>query len=249
MKRPYVICHMMASIDGRIDCDMTEQIGGNEYYEALEMLCIDTTIEGKTTAVNHYAEKERFVPQDAAPVGKEEFYRSHDAKRWEAVVDTRGTLRWSEDDTPDRICIVSQQASREYLDYLRQRGISYIVTGEKAIDLSRALSILQCEFGSERIGVVGGGHINGSFLREGLLDEVSMLYGAAIDGREGFCAAFEVKVDELTSKQVDELSDNCNNSSTRQLVNSSTKYHPYMLRLKSVRQIGDNSVWIRYSCI
>lgn len=25
--RPYIICHMMASLDGRIDCDMTEQIG------------------------------------------------------------------------------------------------------------------------------------------------------------------------------------------------------------------------------
>jgi hypothetical protein len=136
---------MMASIDGRIDCAMTEQIGGNEYYEALEMLCIDTTIEGKTTAVNHYAEKELFVPKDATPVGKEEFYRSHDAKRWEAVVDTHGTLRWPEGDTPDRICIVSQQASCEYLDYLRRRGISYIATGEEAIDLNRAINILQYE--------------------------------------------------------------------------------------------------------
>lgn len=223
MKRPYVICHMMASIDGRIDCAMTEQIGGNEYYEALEMLCIDTTIEGKTTAVNHYAEKELFMPKDTTAVGREEFYKSHDAKNWEAVVDTLGTLRWPENDSPNRICIVSQQASREYLDYLRERGISYIATGEKGIDLSRALSILQFEFGSERVGVVGGGHINGSFLREGLLDEVSMLYGAAIDGREGFCAAFDgIEADHT---------------------------RPYMLHLKSVRQMGDDAVWIRYSCI
>lgn len=221
MKRPYVICHMMASIDGRINCDMTEQVGGNEYYEALEMLCIDTTIEGKTTALNHYAEKELFVPRDSTLVGKEEFYRSHDSRKWEAVVDTRGTLRWPEDDTPDRICILSQQASHEYLDYLRERGISYIATGSDKIDLSRALTILQCEFGSERIGVVGGGHINGSFLREELLDEVSMLYGAAIDGREGFCAAFDGI--------------------------EATHTRPYMLRLKSVRQMDNDSVWIRYS--
>ncbi len=223
MKRPYVICHMMASVDGRIDCDMTEQVGGDEYYEALEMLCIDTTIEGKTTAVNHYAEKEVFVPKNKTPVGKEEFYRSHDSQKWDAVADTYGTLRWPEDDTPDRICIVGQQAPREYLDYLRERGISYIATGSDKIDLNRTLTILQCEFGSERIGVVGGGHINGSFLREGLLDEVSMLYGAAIDGREGFCAAF----------------DGIEASHTR----------PYMLRLKSVRQMDNDSVWIRYNII
>ena len=41
MKKPYVICHMMASIDGRIDCAMTEQIEGNSYYEALEALNLD----------------------------------------------------------------------------------------------------------------------------------------------------------------------------------------------------------------
>lgn len=223
MRRPYVICHMMASVDGRIDCAMTEQVGGNEYYEALEMLCIDTTIEGKITAATHYAEKMLFMPKDATPVGREEFYKSHGSRRWEAVLDTRGTLRWPEDDTPNRICIVSQQASCEYIDYLRRRGISYIVSGEECIDLNCALSILQCEFGSERVGVVGGGHINGSFLRAGLLDEVSMLYGAAIDGREGFCAAF----DGIESSHTD----------------------PYMLRLKSVRQMGENSVWIRYCCM
>ena len=38
MKKPYIVCHMMASIDGRIDCAMTEQIEGNSYYEALEAL-------------------------------------------------------------------------------------------------------------------------------------------------------------------------------------------------------------------
>ena len=100
--------------------------------------------------------------------------------------------------------------------------IIHKATGETGIDLSRALSILQYEFGSERVGVVGGGHINGSFLCEGLLDEVSMLYGAAIDGREGFCAAFDGI----------EVSHTC----------------PYKLHLKSVRQMGDDSVWIRYSC-
>ena len=47
MKKPYVICHMMASIDGRIDCAMTEQIEGNSYYETLELLNTDATIEGK----------------------------------------------------------------------------------------------------------------------------------------------------------------------------------------------------------
>ncbi len=36
MKKPYIICHMMMSIDGRIDCAMTGQIhGANEYYSLM----------------------------------------------------------------------------------------------------------------------------------------------------------------------------------------------------------------------
>lgn len=26
MKKPYIICHMMTSVDGRIDCNMTEHL-------------------------------------------------------------------------------------------------------------------------------------------------------------------------------------------------------------------------------
>ena len=36
--KPYVICHMVASIDGRIDCSMVDKISGEEYYTALEQL-------------------------------------------------------------------------------------------------------------------------------------------------------------------------------------------------------------------
>ncbi len=28
MNKPYIICHMMTSVDGRIDCAMTEQLPG-----------------------------------------------------------------------------------------------------------------------------------------------------------------------------------------------------------------------------
>ena len=35
MKKPYTICHMMISIDGRIDCAMTSKLRGvNDYYTA-----------------------------------------------------------------------------------------------------------------------------------------------------------------------------------------------------------------------
>lgn len=213
---------MMASIDGRIDCAMTEQIEGNSYYEALEALNIDATIEGKITALMHYAEKGLFDNGDSPAVGAEEFFKSHDSNHWEAVVETRGSLLWPEGDTPDRLCIVSQLTSRAYLDYLRDRGISYIVTGRDHVDLAHATTLMYSEFGAERIGVVGGGHINGSFLAMGLIDEVSMVFGPAIDGREGFASAFDGI--------------------------EASHEHPFKLQLKSVRQMDDECVWLRYQC-
>ena len=43
------------------------------------------------------------------------------------------------------------------------------------VDLSRAVEILNKQFGVDRLAVVGGGNINGAFLREGLIDEVSIV--------------------------------------------------------------------------
>ena len=213
---------MMASIDGRIDCAMTEQIEGNSYYEALEALNLDATIEGKVTALMHYAQKGAFDNGDSPTVGADEFFKSHESNHWEAIVETQGSLLWPENDTPDRLCILSQQTSRAYLDYLRGRGISYIVTGSDHVDLAHATALMQSEFGAERIGVVGGGHINGSFLHLGLLDEVSIVFGPAVDGREGFAAAFDGI--------------------------EASHGHPFLLHLKSVRQMDDDCVWLRYFC-
>lgn len=115
---------------------------------------------------------------------------------------------------------MSEDAPKEYLDYLRGRGTLYIATGKGGIDLARAVEILADVFGSKRIGVVGGGHVNGGFLRAGLLDEVSVVIGAAIDGREGFASVFDgIEASHTT---------------------------PYKLHLMAVEQMADESVWLRY---
>ena len=51
MNRPYIICHMMTSVDGRIDCAMTEHLPGvQEYYDTLDALNAPTRISGRVTA-------------------------------------------------------------------------------------------------------------------------------------------------------------------------------------------------------
>ena len=53
------------------------------------------------------------------------------------------------------------------------------------------MELLRSEFGVERLAGGGGGHINDSMLDLGLIDEISMMYGYGIDGREGMAAAFD----------------------------------------------------------
>ena len=51
MNKPYIICHMMTSVDGRIDCAMTEHLPGvQEYYDTLARLDAPTRVSGRVTA-------------------------------------------------------------------------------------------------------------------------------------------------------------------------------------------------------
>ena len=117
------------------------------------------------------------------------------------------------------LILTSCQASREYLDYLEGLHISWISCGGDKIDLARACEILKEEFGVQRAAVVGGGHINAAFLADGLLDEVSILVGAGIDGRGGMAAVFDgLPMDRPVTP----------------------------LKLTSVQQYGTGAVWLRY---
>lgn len=50
MNRPYVICHMMSSVDGRIDCPMTAMLKGvEEYYTTLAKLEAPSVLSGRVT--------------------------------------------------------------------------------------------------------------------------------------------------------------------------------------------------------
>ncbi len=220
--RPYIICHMMASIDGRIDCDMTEQIeSGNEYYDALEQLGCPSMLMGRVTMQMHYA-AEPFAAADTAPIGTEAFHIARSTGAYCIGLDSKGSLSWdaSEFDGQALLIITSEECPKAYHERLSIQGISWIATGKGRIDLPRAMEILRGQFGIERLAVTGGGHINGSMLEAGLLDEVSVMFAPGIDGRKGMTAVF------------DGIDDPCR---------PATK-----LKFQSASTMGGSVVWIRY---
>lgn len=184
----------MSLLDGRIDCDVTEQIeSGDEYYEALDQLSCPSTLMGRVTMQMHYALPERFVAKDKTPIGCEQFYIASKSDGYIVAIDTTGKLSWpqNEFDGQPLLVITSEACSKEYLDTLTNQQISWIATGRDGIDLSRAMEILYSEFHVERLSVTGGGNINGAFLHAGLLDEVSIMWCSGIDGRKGMATVFD----------------------------------------------------------
>jgi 2,5-diamino-6-(ribosylamino)-4(3H)-pyrimidinone 5'-phosphate reductase len=219
MIRPYIISHMMSSVDGRIDCGMTEKLPGvEEYYAALDSLSAPVRISGRVTAGMEMAEGKYERSGSSSPYGKEGWSKNCESSGCDVIIDTKGTLRWGESERP-LIIVMSEDADKEYLEYLDERNISWIVTGKGKVDLPRAMEILHDAFGVERAAVVGGGRINAAFLSAGLLDEVSILIGSGIDGREGEPSVF----DGLGKES-----------------------HVVPLTLRSVQSFESGAVWIRY---
>lgn len=223
MNKPHIICHMMTSVDGRIDCAMTEHLPGvQEYYDTLDELDAPNRISGRVTAQLEMSLSGEFDSENSEPFGAEGFSKAASAEGYEIVTDTNGTLLWQDDLGSERplLIIMSEKASRKYIEYLNGQHISWIVCGKDKIDLVRACEILYDEFGVKRAAVVGGGHINAAFLAEGLLDEVSILIGAGIDGRGGMAAVFDgLPMDRPVTP----------------------------LKLSDVRQYESGAVWLRYN--
>ncbi len=221
--KPYITCFMYASVDGHIDCDMTEKIdpAAKSYYDVLKELGPLTNINGRVTRYTHNALPSQFKSYSNERCGKC-FYKACDATSYEVCIDTNGSLMWGNNKINgiDIICIISENATIEYANYLKGKGISYIACGNGKVDLCCALDTLYKEFGVKKAVLTGGGHINSGFLNEGLIDELWIMYGPGIDGRKGLTSVFDGR---------DENSE------------------PVKLKLKDVVKLEDNAVLIKYN--
>ena len=225
--RPHVICHMMSTIDGRIDGEALRSLGDTEEYEITgELLEGDAWICGRTTMQQHFADEEPFVSKTNRPAGPQPVHVAQRAESYAISVDTTGKLKWSSGDVDGDhiICIVSERAPDDYLSMLRDAGVSYIVAGSHEVDLATALEQLQQHFEIRRLLLEGGGHINGGFVEAGLLDEISLLIAPGIDARKGLPTVFDGR-------------------------NAASEQKAVQLRLKAVEQRTDDLLWIRYEVV
>ncbi|WP_420127381.1 dihydrofolate reductase family protein [Longimicrobium sp.] len=225
-RRPRVICHMMSSLDGRIVTDGWPQSeeGRRQYELVHESYEPDGWICGRVTMEQHFAQGLRSdaeVARQHHGPPREDFRAPGEHESFAFAVDASGKLAWEDGDIDGDhvVAILSERVSDEYLASLRERGVSYLLAGARDVDLPLALEKIGATFGVRTLMLEGGGRINGGMLRDGLIDEVSVLVAPVADGRMGTPTLFDDDGADVT---------------------------PRRLALEAVERRADDVVWLRY---
>ena len=192
MFRPYIVCHMVTSIDGKVtgkflnspECNGATDI----YYEinreynnrgANGFICGRVTMESSFTG-GWYPDLDKFTHittyDDFIPNTLSGFYA--------ISFDPKGKLGWKTNKIIDEdpgynnaqiIEVLTKQVDGRYLRYLQDMQIPYIFAGDSEIDVNKALEKLKNFMGINYIVLEGGSIINGYFQRAGVIDELSLV--------------------------------------------------------------------------
>lgn len=217
VKRPKIICHMMTSVDGKIIGSFMEtntaNIVGEEYERINDFYNSDAWLCGRvTTDENFTFYREPELNMNALTVDGGDYIACNDARMYYVSADSSGKIGWTSNTLKyeNRLAahiieILTERVSNLYLDFLRKMKISYVIAGQEHLDCTLACEKLYSLFGIKTLVLSGGGYINGSFLNEGLIDELSLLITPATDSMSDTVTLFE-KSDYLPDKTPTEFS-------------------------------------------
>ena len=200
MNRPYIICHMTTSIDGKVTGDFLfrpECTGATElYYEINRELKCDGYICGRVTMEGsfprgYYPDLSEYAPVHHDLGFKMDFMLDDMSGFYAVAFDPKGRLGWKSNKIVDPdsdigydgaqiIEVLTEQVDERYLGYLEEMEIPYIFAGETEIDVELALFKLKNIIGCERLLLEGGSIINGAFQRADAIDELSLVVAPVI---------------------------------------------------------------------
>jgi 2,5-diamino-6-(ribosylamino)-4(3H)-pyrimidinone 5'-phosphate reductase len=222
--KPYVICHMLGSVDGRIKQNIWGFKDHHKYFEEpASKIKADAWLVGRVTMQEFSSKKKYNTSKNRVRIPKEDFVAEQPAKAYAVVIDPLGKCFWDNNmvSTEHVIEVVTEKVTSGYLDHLRSKNVSYIFGGKTELDLKLVLKKLYKLFGIKRLRIDGGGHVNGSFLKAGLIDEFSLVLAPVADGTIGAPTVFEAE--EGYGKR------------------KATHF-----TIKSVKRIYNDFLWIRY---
>ncbi|OAT85398.1 hypothetical protein A6P54_18955 [Bacillus sp. MKU004] len=220
LNRPEVIVNVFTSIDGKMTTDPGKNVmewtaagidgGANEMTHRLyDELDCDGLVSGSESLIVWGKD---WVELD------QPIYEPQKSKAY-IVFDGKGRIDWYQ--TEGLLVVTKEDVSDSYIQQLNVKGIQYITAGRgEYIDLPSALHKLY-ELGFRRLGLSGGGTMNGAFLRQGLVDEISLVMAPLAVGGNSTPSLFE-------------------SEDLKGLDGTAT------LELKDLQRVGNGSVWLRY---
>jgi len=222
--KPYVICHMLGSVDGRIKQNIWGFTDHHKYFEeTAEKIEADAWLVGRVTMQEFSSKHNYALAPGKEDIAKEDFVADQPVKSFAVVIDPSGKCFWDTNmvSTEHVIEVLSEKVSGAYLEHLRSRNVSYIFGGAEELNLELVLQKLGSLFGIRTARIDGGGHVNGSFLKAGLIDEFSLVLAPVADGTIGSPTVFEAEAGYGSRKAT-------------------------QFKIKSVEQIYEDFLWIRY---
>jgi 2,5-diamino-6-(ribosylamino)-4(3H)-pyrimidinone 5'-phosphate reductase len=154
------------------------------------------TLEGSNSFVAREAGSADLPPPAAADQLHQDFLPAHlmdRVERWMAVIDSRGRVAWTETEGGGAhlLVLVCRSTPSEYLAFLREREIPYLLAGDEHLELDLALRRLGGTFDRHVIVSTAGGLLNGALLRAGLVDEIDLQIVPIVSGVADAPAIFE----------------------------------------------------------
>lgn len=197
MNRPYIICHMVTSIDGKVtgdflyrpECEIATEI----YYDINRNLKSNGFICGRVTMESSFTNGWNPDLSNYEPKEKMDYVPDNLSGFYAVAFDTNGKLGWKSnviiDDDPGYggaqiIEVLSKQIDERYLGYLKSMEIPYIFAGEDKIDVDLALFKLKKLIGAKTLLLEGGSIINGAFERAKIIDELSLVVAPTVADKD-----------------------------------------------------------------
>jgi 2,5-diamino-6-(ribosylamino)-4(3H)-pyrimidinone 5'-phosphate reductase len=170
---PKVIIFDNISLDGRID---GFNIDNELYYHVANEWSLDAVLMSNNTLLKKFQLKHGNEGTDC----KVREVNEIDNRPLLVVPDSQGRIRIWDDILEthffgDILVLCSRSTPQEYLDFLEERYIKYMVIGYNEVNLGTALEELNLQFGVKNLRVESGGKLNGLLLRDDLVDEVCVL--------------------------------------------------------------------------
>ncbi|WP_118135902.1 dihydrofolate reductase family protein [Oceanicella sp. SM1341] len=194
MPRPEILCHMIASLDGRLAAErwnVPEEVVVQCYDSVAARLGAGGWIVGRRT-MEHYLPAAAPRTGPATP-GRADRPAAAEGRSLAICFDRNGRLAPAGGtlEGDHLVVVVSGRVADTHVERLAAAGVSVFFSGPEGEDLGGALTRIAETFGVSRLLLEGGGTLNGAFLAAGLIDQTSTIVFPVLDGARGIGAIYD----------------------------------------------------------